>query len=155
MTKAIEKSMRDALDPILKENKPSILTELKMDIIKFENRPLVFTGITASRCEETSEEVIINANFRLNSNTNISIIAKTYLKNTNIKVKDLDICGTFKIRLCYLTTEWPTFKCIKICFSESPEIDFNLDCVVTLTEIPYLSSEIDNLIKNLVVKYFT
>jgi len=64
LIKAIENSMRDALDPILNDQKPSFCSGLKLGIIDLGNKPLIITGINASNYDYSSENIIINIKFR-------------------------------------------------------------------------------------------
>ena len=145
---AVEKSLREALPPLLQEVKPLFLSKLELGAVNLGSVPLKVLSVKV--LEEAIDEVIWDLQLSLSGgDATIAFSAGNKVVSLSAVLENIQIKGTLRIIFGRLLGEWPLFNSLRIAFIEPPSLKYKLKAgKVPLNNIPGFVPWLTDLIQD-------
>ncbi|KAL6523896.1 Synaptotagmin-5 [Orobanche minor] len=147
---AASEIIRNSVEPILEQYRPSILTSLKFSKLTLGTVAPQFTGV--SIIDGEPNEIIMELDLQWDGNPNIVLDIKTRVGVAlPIQVKNIGFTGVFRLIFKPLVDEFPCFGAVCYSLREKRNLDFTLKVIGgDISAIPGISDALEDTIRDAV-----
>ncbi|KAK2997790.1 hypothetical protein RJ639_025849, partial [Escallonia herrerae] len=148
VNEAASELIRNSVEPMLEQYRPSMLSSLKFSKLTLGTVAPQFTGV--SILEGDHDAVTMELEMQWDGNPNIVLDVKTRVGITlPIQVKNIGFTGVFRIIFKPLVDEFPCFGAVCYSLRENRGLDFTLKVVGgEISSIPGISDAIEETIRD-------
>ncbi|KAK3043760.1 hypothetical protein RJ639_001956, partial [Escallonia herrerae] len=148
VNEAASELIRNSVEPMLEQYRPSVLSSLKFSKLTLGTVAPQFTGV--SILEGDPDAVTMELEMQWDGNPNIVLDVKTRVGVTlPIQVKNIGFTGVFRIIFKPLVDEFPCFGAVCYSLRENRGLDFTLKVVGgEISSIPGISDAIEETIRD-------
>ncbi|CAH9084125.1 unnamed protein product [Cuscuta epithymum] len=145
---AASEVIRNSVEPILEQYRPSILAAMKFSKLTLGTVAPQFTGVTI--VESGPKEIVMELEMQWDGNPNIVLDIKTLLGVAlPIQVKNIGFTGLFRIMFKPLLDDFPCFGAICFSLREKRNLDFTLKVIGgDIASLPGVSDAIESTIRD-------
>ncbi|KAH7574106.1 hypothetical protein JRO89_XS03G0252700 [Xanthoceras sorbifolium] len=142
--------LRNNLESILEQYKPSILQSLKFSKLTLGTVAPQFTGVYIVESESGAGGTTLELEMQWDGNPNIVLDIRTKLGvGLPVQVKDIGFTGVFRLIFKPLVDQFPCFGAVSYSLREKKDLDFTLKVVGgDISAIPGISDAVEEMIHN-------
>ncbi|KZV41374.1 synaptotagmin-5-like [Dorcoceras hygrometricum] len=148
---AASEIIRNSVEPMLEQYRPSILASLKFSKLTLGTVAPQFTGVSIMDCTDVDPgEVVMELDLQWDGDPNIVLEIKTKVGvSIPIQVKNIGFTGVFRLIFKPLVEEFPCFGAVCYSLREKKNLDFTLKVVGgDISAIPGIADALEGTIKD-------
>ncbi|KAL6556736.1 Synaptotagmin-5 [Orobanche gracilis] len=145
---AASEIIRNSVEPILEQYRPTVLASLRFSKLTLGTMAPQFTGVSVIDGEPN--EIIMELDLQWNGNPNIVLDIKTRVGvAVPIQVKNIGFTGGFRLIFKPLVDEFPCFGAVCYSLREKRNLDFTLKVIGgDISAIPGISDALEDTIRD-------
>ncbi|XP_073130463.1 synaptotagmin-5-like isoform X1 [Henckelia pumila] len=148
---AASEIIRNSVEPMLEQYRPSILDSLKFSKLTLGTVAPQFTGVSIMDCiDDNPGEVVMELDLQWDGNPNIVLEIKTKVGvSIPVQVKNIGFTGVFRLMFKPLVDEFPCFGAVCYSLREKKNLDFTLKVIGgDISAIPGIADALESTIKD-------
>ncbi|XP_065062689.1 extended synaptotagmin-1-like [Rhopilema esculentum] len=147
--KALDKMLRESVEPVLRTKVPSTLSGIRFDTIRIGDLPPRIGGIKVHTDNLKRSEAILDVDIIYAGDAKIILATK----GVKLGVEDLEIRGTLRVLLYPLIPDLPLIGGLTMYFINRPLINFDLTNVLNFLETPGVNTLLRNVIDDAIASF--
>ena len=147
--KALDKMLRESVEPVLRTKVPSTLSGIRFDTIRIGDLPPRIGGIKVHTDNLKRSEAMLDVDIIYAGDAKIILATK----GVKLGVEDLEIRGTLRVLLYPLIPDLPLIGGLTMYFINRPVINFDLTNVLNVLETPGVKTLLRNVIDDAIASF--